>query len=100
MFATVMFKLDLLTNAHFTPRPPMIGTTADGRKIPSLKMEERLARAPAPVQTLRLFCDPVLRQTCCLTPPYKRSFFARDFGLLSPTLDYRLSFVAGRDVVL
>lgn len=43
LFAKVMFKLDQLTNAHFTPRPPMAGM--DGKtisKVPSVKMEETI----------------------------------------------------------
>jgi len=43
LFAKLMHKLDLLTNAHFTPQPPMLG--ADGQqleKVASLKMEETI----------------------------------------------------------
>ncbi|CAE7533291.1 MPHOSPH10 [Symbiodinium pilosum] len=42
LFAKLMYKLDLLSNAHFTPRPPMAGTSAEGLKVPSLKMEETI----------------------------------------------------------
>lgn len=43
LFAKIMFKLDQLSNAHFTPRPPMVGAAADAAaKVPSLKMEETI----------------------------------------------------------
>eukprot|EP00434_Breviolum_minutum_P031233 symbB.v1.2.027622.t1/scaffold2810.1/size69760/4 len=43
LFARIMFKLDQLSNAHFTPRPPMVGAAADAAaKVPSLKMEETI----------------------------------------------------------
>eukprot|EP00927_Polykrikos_kofoidii_P065162 TRINITY_DN60950_c0_g1_i1.p1 TRINITY_DN60950_c0_g1~~TRINITY_DN60950_c0_g1_i1.p1 ORF type:complete len:773 (+),score=197.87 TRINITY_DN60950_c0_g1_i1:74-2320(+) len=43
LFAKVMFKLDQLTNAHFTPRPPMLGLSGEQlAKVPSLKMEETI----------------------------------------------------------
>ncbi|CAE7922779.1 Mphosph10 [Symbiodinium necroappetens] len=36
------YKLDMLSNAHFTPRPPLAGSSAEGLKVPSLKMEETI----------------------------------------------------------
>jgi len=43
LFAKIMYKLDQLTNAHFTPRPPMLGTSGEHlAKVPSLKMEETI----------------------------------------------------------
>lgn len=43
LFAKLMFKLDQLTNAHFTPRPPMLGASGEQlAKVPSLKMEETI----------------------------------------------------------
>jgi len=43
LFAKLMYKLDSLTNAHFTPRPPMLGLSAEAAaKVPSLKMEETI----------------------------------------------------------
>mmetsp|Transcript_126405 Transcript_126405/g.316012 ORF Transcript_126405/g.316012 Transcript_126405/m.316012 type:complete len:736 (+) Transcript_126405:74-2281(+) len=43
LFAKLMFKLDLLTNAHFTPRPPMLSTSGENlAKVPSIKMEETI----------------------------------------------------------
>eukprot|EP00913_Durusdinium_trenchii_P023257 g21835.t1 len=43
LFARVMFKLDQLSNAHFTPRPPLLGAAAaHAAKVPSLKMEETI----------------------------------------------------------
>lgn len=43
LFAKVMYKLDLLTNSHFTPRPPMLGTSGEQlAKVPSVKMEETI----------------------------------------------------------
>lgn len=42
LFAKLMYKLDMLSNAHFTPRPPMAGSSAEGLKVPSLKMEETI----------------------------------------------------------
>merc|ERR1712048_1036627 len=43
LFAKLMHKLDLLTNAHFTPRPPMLGVSGEQiAKVPSLKMEETI----------------------------------------------------------
>lgn len=43
LFAKLMFKLDQLTNSHFTPRPPMAGYSAEQMaKVPSLKMEETI----------------------------------------------------------
>merc|ERR1711920_741477 len=43
LFAKVMYKLDLLSNAHFTPRPPTMGMSGEQiAKVPSLKMEETI----------------------------------------------------------
>merc|ERR1712113_500216 len=43
LFAKVMYKLDLLSNAHFTPRPPTMGISGEQiAKVPSLKMEETI----------------------------------------------------------
>merc|ERR1712050_50752 len=43
LFAKVMFKLDQLTNAHFTPRPPTLGASGEQlQKVSSLKMEETI----------------------------------------------------------
>eukprot|EP00931_Biecheleriopsis_adriatica_P072373 TRINITY_DN4660_c0_g2_i1.p1 TRINITY_DN4660_c0_g2~~TRINITY_DN4660_c0_g2_i1.p1 ORF type:complete len:730 (+),score=279.42 TRINITY_DN4660_c0_g2_i1:86-2191(+) len=42
LFAKLMYKLDLLSNAHFTPRPAMLGVAVDQLKVPSLKMEETI----------------------------------------------------------
>lgn len=43
LFAKVMYKLDQLTNAHFTPRPPMLGVSGeDLAKTSSIKMEETI----------------------------------------------------------
>mmetsp|Transcript_81237 Transcript_81237/g.230115 ORF Transcript_81237/g.230115 Transcript_81237/m.230115 type:complete len:712 (+) Transcript_81237:136-2271(+) len=43
LFAKLMYKLDQLTNAHFTPRPPMLGTSGEHvAKAASLKMEETI----------------------------------------------------------
>jgi len=43
LFAKLMFKLDLLTNAHFTPRPPMLSASGEAlAKVPSIKMEETI----------------------------------------------------------
>jgi len=43
LFAKLMFKLDQLTNAHFTPRPVMAGLTGQQlSKVASLKMEETI----------------------------------------------------------
>lgn len=43
VFTKLMYKLDQLTNAHFTPRPPMIGVSNDAvSKVPALKMEETI----------------------------------------------------------
>lgn len=43
LFSKLMFKLDQLTNAHFTPRPPMLGVANDAlAKVPALKMEETI----------------------------------------------------------
>lgn len=43
LFAKLMHKLDQLTNAHFTPRPPMLGAGGEQlAKAPSLKMEETI----------------------------------------------------------
>mmetsp|Transcript_92991 Transcript_92991/g.165368 ORF Transcript_92991/g.165368 Transcript_92991/m.165368 type:complete len:692 (+) Transcript_92991:39-2114(+) len=41
LFAKLMYKLDMLSNAHFTPRPPVLGGSADS-KVASLKMEETI----------------------------------------------------------
>mmetsp|Transcript_44565 Transcript_44565/g.105623 ORF Transcript_44565/g.105623 Transcript_44565/m.105623 type:complete len:786 (+) Transcript_44565:54-2411(+) len=42
-FAKLMHKLDMLTNATFTPRQPMSGFSAESlAKVPSLKMEETI----------------------------------------------------------
>ncbi|CAJ1403509.1 unnamed protein product [Effrenium voratum] len=40
IFVKLMFKLDQLSNAHFTPRPPMLG--GGEQKAPALKMEETI----------------------------------------------------------
>merc|ERR1719235_600631 len=43
LFAKLMYKLDLLTNAHFTPRPPTLGVNGEQlKKVASLKMEETI----------------------------------------------------------
>mmetsp|Transcript_56705 Transcript_56705/g.183691 ORF Transcript_56705/g.183691 Transcript_56705/m.183691 type:complete len:730 (+) Transcript_56705:88-2277(+) len=43
LFAKLMYKLDQLTNAHFTPKPPTLGFSgADLAKVPSIKMEETI----------------------------------------------------------
>mmetsp|Transcript_78844 Transcript_78844/g.244660 ORF Transcript_78844/g.244660 Transcript_78844/m.244660 type:complete len:304 (-) Transcript_78844:89-1000(-) len=43
LFAKLIHKLDLLTNAHFTPRPPLPGAGGDQLgKVASLKMEETI----------------------------------------------------------
>jgi len=43
LFAKLMYKLDLLTNAHFTPRPPTLGPGGEQlKKVASLKMEETI----------------------------------------------------------
>merc|ERR1712187_80445 len=43
LFAKVMYKLDLLSNAHFTPRPPTMCMSGEQiAKVPSLKMEETI----------------------------------------------------------
>merc|ERR1719506_1388474 len=43
LFAKLMYKLDMLTNAHFTPRPPTIAATGEQlKKVASLKMEETI----------------------------------------------------------
>lgn len=43
IFLKLMYKLDLLSNAHFTPRPPMISVAGDQlSKVPALKMEETI----------------------------------------------------------
>merc|ERR1712039_519144 len=43
LFAKVMYKLDCLSNAHFTPRPPTLGLDGEQiSKVPSLKMEETI----------------------------------------------------------
>mmetsp|Transcript_80914 Transcript_80914/g.177563 ORF Transcript_80914/g.177563 Transcript_80914/m.177563 type:complete len:750 (+) Transcript_80914:101-2350(+) len=43
LFTKIMYKLDLLTNAHFTPRPPSLGMTGSQlSKVPSIRMEETI----------------------------------------------------------
>lgn len=43
LFAKLMYKLDLLSNAHFTPRPPLLSVIGNqASKVPSLKMEETI----------------------------------------------------------
>eukprot|EP00928_Gymnodinium_smaydae_P031953 TRINITY_DN23281_c0_g2_i3.p1 TRINITY_DN23281_c0_g2~~TRINITY_DN23281_c0_g2_i3.p1 ORF type:complete len:788 (+),score=312.07 TRINITY_DN23281_c0_g2_i3:49-2364(+) len=43
LFAKVMFKLDQLTNAHFTPKAPTLGASgAQLAKVPAVKMEETI----------------------------------------------------------
>jgi len=43
LFAKMIFKLDQLTNAHFTPRPPMLGFSGEQMsKAPVLNMEEAI----------------------------------------------------------
>lgn len=43
LFSKVMFKLDQLTNAHFTPRPPTLGASGEQlKKVGALKMEETI----------------------------------------------------------
>jgi len=43
LFAKLMYKLDQLTNSHFTPRPPMLSATGEALgKVPSIKMEETI----------------------------------------------------------
>merc|ERR1712070_797977 len=43
LFAKLMYKLDLLTNAHFTPRPPTLAPGGEQlKKVASLKMEETI----------------------------------------------------------
>merc|ERR1719161_3292254 len=43
LFAKLMYKLDQLTNSHFTPRPPLLSATGESMgKVPSIKMEETI----------------------------------------------------------
>lgn len=43
LFAKLMYKLDQLSNSHFTPRPPLLSVIGNqASKVPSLKMEETI----------------------------------------------------------